>query len=46
MYWYIFGSTLKMFVDNLYNTLWLMDPLLGRDLEMDNEYSRCYAIGG
>jgi hypothetical protein len=25
--------------------LWRVDPLLGRDFEMDNEYSRCYAIG-
>jgi hypothetical protein len=22
-----------------------MDPLLGRDLETNNEYSRCYTIG-
>jgi hypothetical protein len=25
--------------------LWLIDPLLGKDLETNNEYSRCYAIG-
>jgi hypothetical protein len=26
--------------------LWHIDPLLGRDLETGNEYSRCYAVGG
>jgi hypothetical protein len=25
--------------------LWRIDPLLGKDLETNNEYSRCYAIG-
>jgi hypothetical protein len=25
--------------------LWRIDPLLGRGLETDNEYSLCYAIG-
>jgi hypothetical protein len=25
--------------------LWLIDPLLGRDLETNNEYGRCCAIG-
>jgi hypothetical protein len=29
----------------LLSILWRIDPLLSRDLEMD-EYSRCYAIGG
>jgi hypothetical protein len=27
------------------NVLWLIDTLLGKELETD-EYSRCYAIGG
>jgi hypothetical protein len=26
--------------------LWRIEPLLTRDLEMANEYIRCYAIGG
>jgi hypothetical protein len=26
--------------------LWHIDPLLVRDLETENEYSRCYAIDG
>jgi hypothetical protein len=26
------------------NTLWRTDPLLSKDLETNNEYSRCYAI--
>jgi hypothetical protein len=25
--------------------LWRIDPLLGKDIETKNEYSRCYAIG-
>jgi hypothetical protein len=25
--------------------LWHVNPLLGRDLKKDNQYSRCYAIG-
>jgi hypothetical protein len=25
--------------------LWSIDPLLGKDLETNNEYSRYYAIG-
>jgi hypothetical protein len=25
--------------------LWHVEPLLGKDLETNNEYSRCYAIG-
>jgi hypothetical protein len=26
--------------------MWCTDPLLGRDLEAGNVYSRCYAVGG
>jgi hypothetical protein len=29
-----------------YVVLWRIEPLLGRDLIKDNQYSRCYAIGG
>jgi hypothetical protein len=25
--------------------LWRIDPLLGKDLEANNEYSHCYAVG-
>jgi hypothetical protein len=25
--------------------LWLIDPLLGKDLKANNEYSHCYATG-
>jgi hypothetical protein len=27
------------------NVLRRVDPLLGKDLEANNEYSRCYAVG-
>jgi hypothetical protein len=28
-----------------WSLMWHIDPLLCRDLETDNKYSRCYAIG-
>jgi hypothetical protein len=32
--------------ESIFIILWRIDPLLGRDLETEIKYSRCYAVGG